>query len=78
DGKNVKFTDITTTVRATYNSAPTSCLFVPSYMAELLHKNIKRYSHRLKVIFPDAADSRSRRIPAIWLTSTYTCMVRFT
>ncbi|KAJ7512128.1 Chloroperoxidase [Mycena galericulata] len=39
DGRNIKFTDMTATIRTTFNFAPTFCDFVPRFMAELLHKN---------------------------------------
>ncbi|KAJ7748406.1 Chloroperoxidase [Mycena metata] len=41
DGRNIKFTDMNKAVRATYNFAPTFCLFVPTFMAGLLKKNYK-------------------------------------
>ncbi|KAJ7839016.1 Chloroperoxidase [Mycena olivaceomarginata] len=41
DGRNIKFTDMTTTIRTTFNFAPTFCLFVPTFMAQLLKKNYK-------------------------------------
>ncbi|KAJ7358462.1 Chloroperoxidase [Mycena albidolilacea] len=41
DGRNIKFTEITDTVRTTFNFAPSFCRFVPSFMAQKLHKNYK-------------------------------------
>ncbi|KAJ7822901.1 Chloroperoxidase [Mycena olivaceomarginata] len=41
NGRNIKFTDMTTTIRTTFNFAPTFCLFVPTFMAQLLKKNYK-------------------------------------
>ncbi|KAJ7446559.1 Chloroperoxidase [Mycena latifolia] len=39
DGRNIKFTDMTRVVRTSFNFANTFCIFVPNYMADLLHKN---------------------------------------
>ncbi|KAJ7235150.1 Chloroperoxidase [Mycena haematopus] len=42
DGRNIKFTDMTTTVRTTFNFAPTFSNFVPHYLADVLHKNYNK------------------------------------
>ncbi|KAJ7292000.1 Chloroperoxidase [Mycena rebaudengoi] len=42
DGRNIKFTEITKTVRATYNFSSSFCLFVPGFMASLLHRNYSK------------------------------------
>ncbi|KZP28459.1 Cloroperoxidase [Athelia psychrophila] len=39
DGKNIKFTEMTKTVRTTTNFASTFCLYVPKFAAEFLKKN---------------------------------------
>jgi len=39
DGKNIKFTDMTKTIRTTYNFASTFCLYVPNFAAEYLKKD---------------------------------------
>ncbi|KAK7062495.1 putative sterigmatocystin biosynthesis peroxidase stcC [Favolaschia claudopus] len=44
DGRNIKFTEITSTVRNAFNFAPSFCVFVPSVMAEKLKKNYNKDS----------------------------------
>ncbi|KAJ7092392.1 Chloroperoxidase [Mycena belliarum] len=41
DGRNIRFTELTQTVRTSYNFASTFCVFVPRYAADLLLKNYK-------------------------------------
>ncbi|KAF7342959.1 putative sterigmatocystin biosynthesis peroxidase stcC [Mycena venus] len=41
DGRNIKFTEMTETVRTTFNFAPSFCRFVPGVMADKLHRNYK-------------------------------------
>ncbi|KAG6861325.1 hypothetical protein C0991_011673, partial [Blastosporella zonata] len=38
DGKNITFKDLSHALNATYNFAPTFCLFVPTYAANMLKK----------------------------------------
>jgi hypothetical protein len=42
DGKNISFKEMTRTVRATYNFAPTFCLFVPNHLATILNKSYRK------------------------------------
>ncbi|KAJ4490297.1 Chloroperoxidase, partial [Lentinula aciculospora] len=42
DGKNISFKAMNTTVRSTYNFAPSFCYFVPNYMAGILKKNYSK------------------------------------
>lgn len=39
DGKNIKFTEMTKTIRTTYNFASTFCLYVPNFAAEYLKRD---------------------------------------
>ncbi|KAF7977962.1 hypothetical protein HWV62_2059 [Athelia sp. TMB] len=39
DGKNIRFTEMTTKIRTTYNFASTFCLYVPNFAAEYLKKD---------------------------------------
>ncbi|CAA7266277.1 unnamed protein product [Cyclocybe aegerita] len=39
DGKNIKFNEFGTKIRATYNFAPTFCFFVPNFAAKMLKRN---------------------------------------
>jgi len=41
DGRNIKFTDMTAAVRTTFNFAPTFSIFVPTFMAGVLHRSYK-------------------------------------
>ncbi|KAJ6545424.1 Chloroperoxidase [Mycena capillaripes] len=41
DGRNIKFTDMSALVHATFNFAPTFCRFVPGVMADKLNRNYK-------------------------------------
>ncbi|KAJ6500945.1 Chloroperoxidase [Mycena sanguinolenta] len=41
DGRNIKFTEMTKTIRTTFNFAPTFCDFVPRFMAGLLKRDYK-------------------------------------
>jgi len=41
DGRNIKFTEMSTKIHQTFNFAPTFCDFVPRYMAGLLKKSYK-------------------------------------
>jgi len=38
-GRGVKFTDLTTQIRTTYNFGPSFCSFVPHYAAQMLKRN---------------------------------------
>ncbi|KAJ7857352.1 Chloroperoxidase [Mycena leptocephala] len=42
DGRNIRFTDMTQTIRTTFNFAPTFCLFVPTFAANMLGKNYNK------------------------------------
>ncbi|KAJ7699308.1 Chloroperoxidase, partial [Mycena rosella] len=42
DGRNIKFTELAHVARTSFNFAPTFCRFVPSLMADLLHKNYNK------------------------------------
>ncbi|KAJ7911123.1 Chloroperoxidase [Mycena leptocephala] len=42
DGRNIKFTELAHVARTSFNFAPTFCRFVPSLMADLLHKNYSK------------------------------------
>ncbi|KAJ6619233.1 Chloroperoxidase [Mycena sp. CBHHK59/15] len=42
DGRNISFSEMTRTVRETYNFASTFSYFVPNFMAGMLHKNYKK------------------------------------
>lgn len=42
DGRNISFTEMNHKIRATYNFAPTFCLFVPNYAAEYLKKSYSK------------------------------------
>ncbi|TFY79194.1 heme-thiolate peroxidase [Hericium alpestre] len=39
DGRNIRFRDLTAAIRHTYNFAPTFCIFVPRYMAQILDRS---------------------------------------
>lgn len=39
DGKNISFKTLNTTVRQTYNFAPSFCFFVPKFSADFLNKS---------------------------------------
>jgi hypothetical protein len=39
DGKNISFKELNTTVRQTFNFAPTFCFFVPKYAADFLNRS---------------------------------------
>ena len=39
DGRNIRFTTLTSTIRATWNFAPTFCLFVPRFAAQMLGRD---------------------------------------
>ncbi|VDB87125.1 unnamed protein product [Peniophora sp. CBMAI 1063] len=38
DGRNIRFTELTSTVRDTYNFGPTFCIFVPRFIAKILNR----------------------------------------
>jgi len=42
DGRNIPFTELTRTIRATFNFAPTFCWFVPHFSADMLHKSYRK------------------------------------
>ncbi|KIJ98668.1 hypothetical protein K443DRAFT_198956 [Laccaria amethystina LaAM-08-1] len=42
DGKNISFPELYSTVRATYNFAPSFCFFVPNFAARMLNKSYKK------------------------------------
>ena len=42
DGKNIKFTELTEKIRATYNFAPSFCFFVPNFAANMLKRNYRK------------------------------------
>ncbi|KIM41361.1 hypothetical protein M413DRAFT_71959 [Hebeloma cylindrosporum] len=42
DGKNIKFTELSEKIRATYNFAPSFCFFVPNFSANMLKRNYKK------------------------------------
>ena len=39
DGKNITFKELTATVHATYNFAPSFCYFTSNFAATMLHKS---------------------------------------
>lgn len=39
DGRNITFRQLNTTIRSTYNFAPTFCYFVPNHIAGVLDRN---------------------------------------
>ncbi|KAF2730781.1 Cloroperoxidase [Polyplosphaeria fusca] len=39
NGKNIRFRDLNTTVRQTFNFAPSFCFFVPKFAADFLHRS---------------------------------------
>jgi hypothetical protein len=39
DGKNISFRELKTTIRTTFNFAPSFCFFVPKFSADFLHKS---------------------------------------
>ncbi|TFY73972.1 heme-thiolate peroxidase [Hericium alpestre] len=39
NGRNIPFRDVTAAIRQTYNFAPTFCVFVPRYMAQILNRS---------------------------------------
>ena len=41
DGRNIPYTQLIAAIRDTYNFAPSFCVFVPRYMAQLLTRNYK-------------------------------------
>ncbi|KAJ7722378.1 Cloroperoxidase [Mycena metata] len=47
DGRNIKFTEMTHAVKATFNLSSTFSIFVPTYAADMLHKNYKTDSFDL-------------------------------
>ncbi|GLB39741.1 putative peroxidase, family 2 [Lyophyllum shimeji] len=42
DGKNITFKELNTTIRATYNFAPSFCFFVPNFAANMLKKKYRK------------------------------------
>ncbi|KAJ7119715.1 Chloroperoxidase [Mycena epipterygia] len=42
DGRNIKFTEMSDTIRKTFNFGSTFCLFVPTYAADMLCKDYKK------------------------------------
>src|SRR5690348_5072675 len=41
DGKNISFRELNTTVRQTFNFAPSFCFFVPKFSADFLNKSYR-------------------------------------
>ncbi|KZP06099.1 Cloroperoxidase [Athelia psychrophila] len=50
DGKNITFTELNQAVRATYNFAPSFCLFVPHFVADYLSKDYAKDTFSLHEI----------------------------
>ncbi|KII91677.1 hypothetical protein PLICRDRAFT_105120 [Plicaturopsis crispa FD-325 SS-3] len=48
DGKNISFTALNKAIRATYNFAPTFCLFVPNFSSTFLGKSYSKGTFDLK------------------------------
>ncbi|KAJ7164443.1 Chloroperoxidase [Mycena filopes] len=38
DGRNIKFTEMSRAVQTSFNLAPTFCIFIPTFAADMLHK----------------------------------------
>ncbi|KAF9531052.1 heme-thiolate peroxidase [Crepidotus variabilis] len=47
DGKNIKFTELGSLIRTTYNFAPSFCYFVPNYAANMLNRSYSKDSFDL-------------------------------
>jgi Peroxidase, family 2 len=39
DGRNITFRELSTSIRSTYNFAPSFCLYVPRYIARILNRS---------------------------------------
>lgn len=48
DGRNVSFVDLAHQVQATYNLAPTFCIFLSRYIAEFMGKDYNKHAFDLK------------------------------